>query len=330
MNTTTQDRDAHENRALLRATREFAKENPSYSWWVLLSTLALFAGAMTGALVPWFWGGRLIFSLLSALLMVRLFVIYHDYQHNAILSKSKSAESLMKVIGLFTLAPSSVWKHFHNTHHSHNSKLHSEGLGSFPVMTRERYAESSLLERIRYRVTRHPVTIFFGYITAFLGTMCLMAFLENPKRHYDGLLAILLHAAIIVSVVYFLGWVALFFGVILPFFVAAGIGSYLFYAQHNFPSVLLMEEDGWTFEGAALDSSSYMKMPKWMQWFTANIGYHHIHHLNSRIPFYRLPEAFQKIPELQEARTTSLHPLEVIRCLRLKVWDSQNQKLVPR
>ena len=90
----------------------------------------------------------------------------------------------------------------------------------------------------------------------------------------------------------------------------------------------LRDNAGWTYEGAALESSSFMRMSRIMSWFTANIGYHHIHHLNSRIPFYRLPEVLQGIPELQTPKTTSLNPVEIVRCLRLKVWDVDAQRMV--
>jgi omega-6 fatty acid desaturase (delta-12 desaturase) len=90
----------------------------------------------------------------------------------------------------------------------------------------------------------------------------------------------------------------------------------------------LEDEDGWTYEGAALESSSFMRMPRILHWFTGNIGYHHIHHLNARIPFYRLPEVFEAIPELQQAKTTSLSPANIVRCLRLKVWSVEKERLV--
>jgi len=120
----------------------------------------------------------------------------------------------------------------------------------------------------------------------------------------------------------------LFLTLIIPHFVASAIGSYLFYAQHNFPGVSFYDRAGWAYEKAALESSSYMKTGPIMAWFTANIGYHHIHHLNHRVPFYRLPEVLKKVPELARPKTTSLHPLDIIRCLRLKLWDVESQQMI--
>ena len=121
---------------------------------------------------------------------------------------------------------------------------------------------------------------------------------------------------------------ALLLSLIVPLFIGSAIGTYLFYAQHNFPGVVFKDKAGWTFEGAALESSSFLKTNPVMAWFTGNIGYHHIHHLNHRIPFYRLPETYRAIPELRTAKVTSLHPREILRCLRLKVWCVQTQAMV--
>ena len=261
--------------------------------------------------------------------MVRFFVIYHDHQHKAILPKSKPAKYLMEAWGLLAITPSSIWTHSHNHHHNHNSKLRSAHIGSYPVMTKERYARANRKERFQYLAMRHPITILFGYLSIFLFGMCIAPFLEDPKDHKDSGFACLLHLGLYLLVGLTLGWNGVLFLLFIPFFIACAIGSYLFYAQHNFPSVHFMEKAGWTYEGAALESSSFCRMSPIMHYFTANIGYHHIHHLNAKIPFYRLPEVYREMPELQRPKTTSLLPWEIHRCLRLKIWDSDQQKLVP-
>lgn len=311
-----------------RATAQFARDIPSKSWFAVISSLLILALAVVGTFPFWAIPFRIAFSVLTALMIVRVFVIFHDHQHRAILAKSKLADRLMTVVGILTLTPSSVWKHSHDSHHANNSKLHGNDLGSFPTMTVERYRSSPLLVRIRYRVSRHPLTILAGYLTSFVFSMCLEPIFENPRKHFDCAIALVVHAALIVLLAVTFGWAGVFFSLVLPFIIAACLGSYLFYAQHNFPGVLLKDEDGWTYEGAALESSSFMKMPRILHWFTGNIGYHHIHHLNARIPFYRLPEAFKAIPELQNAKTTSLSPVEVFRCFRLKIWNVEKARLV--
>ncbi len=316
-------------KALIMATKAFAQENRAKSWWVVLSTLLYFVLAMTGTLLPWAWPAKLICSILCGLLMVRVFVIFHDHQHHAILDRSFAADFLMRLVGILALTPSSIWKSSHNYHHHHNSKLRSARIGSFPIMTTEHYKTASLRSRFVYRFMRHPLTMLFGYLTVFMAGMSLQPFIEDPKKHFDGLLALLLHAAIATTLVLFAGWSALFLSLVIPYMIACALGSYLFYIQHNFPDVTFLDHEGWTHEGAALDSSSCLLLPRSLHWFTANIGYHHIHHLNAKIPFYRLPEAMRALPELQHPRTITLRPRDIFTCLRLTLWDVDTQRLIP-
>ena len=121
---------------------------------------------------------------------------------------------------------------------------------------------------------------------------------------------------------------ALILGMLVPMAIITCLGSYLFYAQHNFPGVIRFRGDQWDHVHAALQSSSFMRMGRLMDWFTGNIGYHHVHHLNAKIPFYRLSEAMAGLPELQSPVVTTLHPIDVVRCLRLKLWDPSTDRLV--
>lgn len=283
---------------------------------------------MAGALLGAHWLFQLGCAIMAGLLLVRFFVIYHDHQHHAILPHSKTIKLFMRLWGIIAMTPNGVWSDSHNKHHSHNSKLRLPAIGTFPVMTKEHYMQASPRERFMYQLTRHPLTILFGYLTAFVYSMCIAPFFEEEESPKDCLLALTVHVAIYLAIGLTLGLQAVFFGWFLPQFIAGALGTYLFYAQHNFPTVTYLERDGWTYEGAALQSSSFCKMGPLMNYFTANIGYHHIHHLNSKIPFYRLPEAYRSMPELQAAKTTRLTFSEIKNCLKLHVWDSQQQRLI--
>jgi omega-6 fatty acid desaturase (delta-12 desaturase) len=313
---------------LIQATRPFAADYTAKSWWCIVSTTFMLAAALAGTLWNFNLLGKVVCSVLAGFLLLRLFVIYHDQQHHAILPKSKLAEYLMRAFGVLALSPSSIWRASHNYHHKHNSNLRSAHIGSYPVMTRAEYLKSSKRARFDYLFMRHPLTILFGYVFVFLYGMCLYPFFNKPRAHYDCLIAAAVHLTLAVLLTWFFGWPALFLTLIIPHFVGSAIGSYLFYAQHNFPGVSFYDRAGWAYEKAALESSSFLKTGPVMAWFTANIGYHHIHHLNHRVPFYRLPEVLNKIPELAKPKTTSLHPLDIIRCLRLKVWDVEAQQMV--
>lgn len=313
---------------LVLATKRFAQDGSLQSWWCILSTFFLLIASQAGTLWNFHPLARVACSILAGLLILRLFVIYHDQQHHAILARSRLAEGLMRLIGILALSPSSVWRSSHNHHHNHNSRLRGSHIGSYPIMTKEQYCKTSPSKRRSYLFVRHPITILFGYVFMFLYGMCLNPFLNHPRKHFDCLLALVAHLAIGFMLVWFYSWAAFVLTLVVPHFIASAIGAYLFYAQHNFPGVSFADSDGWTYEKAALESSSHLRTGWLMGWFTANIGYHHIHHLNSRIPFYRLPEVLRAMPELQSPKTTSLHPLDIWRCLRLKVWDVDTQTMV--
>jgi omega-6 fatty acid desaturase (delta-12 desaturase) len=315
-------------RELILATKPYTTDSSLKSWWHVLSTTLLLAGALTGTLWNFHPAAKVVCSVLAGLLILRLFVIYHDQQHHAILDRSRLGELFMRVFGIYGLAASSVWRSSHDYHHKHNSKLRGSHIGSFPIMTKQQFLKSSKGTRFVYLFVRHPLTILFGYIFMFLWGMCLNPFLNSPRRHFDCIIALVVHITIGIALVYFSGWWALLLTQTIPHFIAYAIGTYLFYAQHNFPGVSFKDKSGWTYEKAAMDSSSFMNTNPVMAWFTANIGYHHVHHLNARIPFYRLPEVLREIPELQQAKTTSLHPRDIFHCLRLKVWDVESQRMV--
>ncbi|MEZ4815806.1 MAG: fatty acid desaturase [Bdellovibrionota bacterium] len=313
---------------LILATKDFAVDTPWRSWWSIGSTFFLLALSIAGTI----WSPHILLqgfcSVLTGLLILRSFVIYHDHQHASILPHSKFAEFMMRVYGILTLNPSSVWKSSHNYHHKHNSKLRSAHIGSFPIMTKEKFLNSTPAQQRRYLFIRHPLTILFGYIFTFLYGMCLQPFMMYPRKHFDCLLAIVVHVSIGVFLMMQFGVGTLFLTLIIPCFLAYAMGSYLFYAQHNFPGVIFSDHAGWTYEKAAMQSSSYLKTGKLMAWFSGNIGYHHIHHLNAKVPFYRLPDLMKKVPELQNPVTTTLSPVDIYRCLRLKVWDVEAQQMV--
>lgn len=321
---------ATSDKSLISETKYFSSENVTLSWLYTLSTLAMLITSFACVIAIPYLGLKIVFALLTTLFQIRMFVIYHDHQHHAILSKSAVAKFIFNVYGVFSLAPSSIWKRSHDYHHKHNSKPFSASIGSYPVMTKKKFQTSSTNERIKYLVTRHPLTIALGYFSMFIWGMCINSFTSNPRRHWDSLVALLIHGAIYVAIIMFFGWATALLAVLVPCTLSFGLGAYLFYVQHNFPGVIFFNHQGWTYESAALESSSYLKMNPVLQWVTANIGFHHIHHLNARIPFYRLPEAFEKVPEFRKVKTITFSLKDIVGCLRLKYWDQETGKMVGR
>jgi omega-6 fatty acid desaturase (delta-12 desaturase) len=326
---TTTMTEPRTGRALIDATRPFARDNPRESWWHVGSTFTLLALAFIIAAQPLPWWGRLAASVLAGLLCVRAFILYHDYLHGSILRRSRLARWLFTAFGQFILTPKTVWKQTHNYHHAHTAKIVGSHVGSYMMLTVDMWRQATPGQRLLYRVIRHPLTVGLGYLTIFLYGMCISSFRRNPRKNWDSLTALVLHVGLSVALVRLGGWDVYLFGLLLPLVIAFALGAYLFYAQHNFPEIRLQPRHRWEYTRAALESSSYLKMGPVMQWFTGNIGYHHVHHLNPCIPFYRLPEAMAAIPELQDPPTITLHPRDVMACFALKLWDPEQERMVP-
>lgn len=320
--------DVEADRDLFRATLPFGVESIKTSWWVVGSTFLLLVAALSGAAVAPYWPLRVLFSVFSALLLVRAFITYHDYMHNAILSRSRLAKWLFRVFSVIALTPPRAWRYSHNYHHGHVGDINAAADGAFKLMTTDMWRHASLSTRVAYRVERHPLTIMAGYFTVFFLSVTLLPFLRNPSRNWDSLLVLAGHGALIAALWMAGGFDMAFFVVLLPMTIASMIGSFLFFAQHSFENMRVLPTETWTSRRAALESSSFMKMNRVMRWFTGNIGYHHIHHLNVRIPFYRLPEAMEAITELQSPVTISLSLKDISACFRCCLWDEGLQRMV--
>lgn len=316
-------------RDLILATKPFAQEIRWKSWLHTISTLSILISLYIGIWFVPFLPAKIVLGFLAAFVQVRFFIIFHDFQHHAILSNSILAEIIFFVYGVFILNPPSIWKRSHDYHHNHNSKLFTANIGSYPIMTVEKFAKAGKGERFYYLFQRHPITIFFGYIFAFFWGMCCKSFISSPIKHWDSLIAIVSHIALNIFIWNIGGPVLWFCFMLIPFFVSSMMGAYLFYAQHNFPDAQFETKENWTYHDAALYSSSYMKLSPFWQWCTGNIGFHHVHHMNSRIPFYRLEEAMNAIPEFSVAGKTSLKPKDVAACFRIKLWDPKQRKMIP-
>ena len=309
-------------------------ENRARSVFELLTTLLALgtcvvfaAGMVTHTIYE-----RIAGSIFEGLLIVRMFIVYHDTLHGAIF-RGKSIDArigraFMNAYGVLVLTPPNVWKQTHNYHHAHTAKIVGSHVGSFPVLTISMYKNATPRQRLMYRLARNPLTIAFAYVTIFVFGMCVHPFVRSPRKNWDSALSLVLH--VILSIVV---WRTFGFGIylhvlVLPFAVAFAAGGYLFYAQHNFPDIEIQPRETWEYTRAALESSSFIDHGMVFRWFTGNIGFHHVHHLNAAIPFYRLPAAMSAIPELQHPRRASMTLPGIVSCLRLKLWDPETHRMV--
>lgn len=312
----------------MRASHAFAREDRRTSWLHLISTFGVIAGAAILAALPLAWPLRALGSLLMGLTIVRGFILVHDLHHGAIFKGSRLGTWILETYGLLLVTPRTIWRSSHNYHHAHTARSDSESHGAFTIWTTEQWRRATRLERAAHVIERHPLTILLGYVTVFLLNFGLAPFFRDPRRHADSAIAFVLHLGLGAGIWLLAGSQTFLFAFLLPFLIAGALGAYLFYVQHAFEGVVIHPKDAWSHTTASLEGSSYLKLGPLMRWFTGNIGFHHVHHLNPRIPFYRLPEAMEAIPALQQPTTVTLRPKDILRSFRLKLWDATNERMV--
>lgn len=271
----------------------------------------------------------LLLSIPAACFLVRLFLIQHDCGHGALFKTRAANDWIGRILGVVTLTPYADWKHSHAMHHASHGNLEKRGFGDIGTLTVREYAALSKLGKLRYRLYRNPI-VMFGIGPSYV------FFLRN--RYPTGLLgakrwawmsAIGTNIGIVATWVlmsWLLGWQT-FLLIHLPIVIMAStIGVWLFYVQHQFEDTVWEHDPKWDRHDAALYGSSHYDLPPVLRWLTANIGVHHVHHLSSVIPYYRLQQVLKDHPELANVRRLTL--AESFSCLRLRLWDEGRQRLV--
>jgi omega-6 fatty acid desaturase (delta-12 desaturase) len=322
------------------AARNWLKELAGYrepsharSIFEILVTLVPFIGlwaAMYFALDAGYWL-VLVLSLPTAGFLVRLFMIQHDCSHDAFFRARAANDWVGRCLGLLTLTPFDFWRRTHRTHHAHAGNLEHRGVGDVDTLTLREYQARSKWGRLAYRLYRHPA-VLFGIGPAYLFILqhrIPFGFLRRggwrPWASTMGTnVAIATAAAILVLLI---GWRDFLLVQVPVTLIASSIGVWLFYVQHQFEGARWDHDEGWVHSEAALHGSSHYVLPQPLRWLSANIGVHHIHHLSSRIPFYRLPEVLADHPDLAAIGRVGLR--ESLACVRLALWDEEAQRLVP-
>jgi len=261
--------------------------------------------------------------------LVRLFLIKHDCGHGAFFRRRIYNDWVGRILGVMTQTPYDVWKRDHATHHATSGNLDKRGIGDIDTLTVREYQALPRWRRIFYRLYRHPL-IMFGIGPAYhflLRNRLPLGFSRADGRFWISTMGTNITIALVVGImIYFLG-AAPFLLVQLPItLLAASVGIWLFYVQHQFEDTFWAEDLTWKSHEAALYGSSHYDLPGVLNWITANIGVHHVHHLSSRIPFYRLPQVLRDFPELTRIRRLTL--MQSFVCVRLRLWDESQRKLV--
>ncbi len=275
------------------------------------------------------WWLSLLLAVPAAGFLVRLFMIQHDCSHGSFFRHRMANDWVGRVIGVVTLTPYDFWRRTHAIHHAGSGHLERRGIGDVDTLTVDEYQSLSFWGRLRYRAYRNPF-VLFGIGPAYL---FILQYRLPVGLFFDGwrpwLSTMATNAAIAVvaaTLIWFIGFWS-FLLVQLPIiFLAGSVGVWLFYVQHQFEMTFWAHEGGWSFEEAALHGSSYYDLPQVLRWFTANIGVHHVHHLCSRIPYYRLPQVLHDYRELRGVSRLTL--LQSLQSVRLVLWDESRQRLV--
>ncbi len=269
----------------------------------------------------------LILAVPAAGFLVRTFVMFHDCSHGALLPSKRANAWVGAVLGLFVLSPFRRWRHDHAVHHGSSGDLERRGVGDLPTLTIAEYRARSRRGRLAYRAIRNPFVMFgLGPIFAMIIGPRIATRAQRPRMRHSVLGTDLALAAIIAALCVAIGWQD-FLIVWAPAALMAGsIGIWLFYVQHQFEDAYWQDGQTWSYADAALRGSSYLKLRQPLQFFTGNIGLHHVHHLNARIPNYNLQRAHDENAIFDGVPTLSLR--DGLSAVRLKLWDQQQGKLV--
>lgn len=259
--------------------------------------------------------------------MIRSFIIFHDCTHGSFFKNKKLNNFFGNVTGVITHFAYEKWKKEHAIHHATSGNLDKRGVGDIWVMTVKEYEEASKWERFQYRLYRNPIVLFgFGPLYLFLIANRVNRKAAKRQERINTHVLTLIIVSIYLLIGFTLGWHVLLM-VQLPIIYIAGMaGIWLFYVQHQFEDSYFENESEWDFVKAAVDGSSYYKLPAWLEWMTGSIGYHHVHHLAPRVPNYHLEEAHENTPPLHKATTITLKTS--LESIKFRLYDEENNTFI--
>lgn len=306
-------------------------QNPSTgrALWQVANTLVPYAGVwvlLFWALSVSYWLAGLL-VLLGAGLLVRTFIIFHDCGHGSFLKSRLANDILGSIAGVLTFTPYYHWRWEHAVHHATAGDLDRRGTGDVWTLTVQEYLEASRAKRFAYRLARNPFFLFVVapfYLFVFGERMFSLKAGTRERLSVIGTnLGIVLVAVLLSSV---FGWKAYLTLQLSMIALAGSAGVWLFYVQHQFEGVYWERREQWDYLQAALQGSSFYKLPRVLQWFSGNIGFHHVHHLSPRIPNYNLERCHKSEPLFQTVKPITLW--SSLRSFNFRLWDEQRQRLV--
>jgi omega-6 fatty acid desaturase (delta-12 desaturase) len=259
--------------------------------------------------------------------LLRTYIVFHDCAHGSFLPWKRANRWLGVVLGLVVYAPFARWRHEHAVHHATGGDLDRRGTGDVATLTVAEYGGLPWRQRLGYRLFRNPVVMFgIGPIWALMIGPRLVSSGARPRIRRSVLGTNLALAVLVGAICWLVGWRDYLLLQLPPALLAGSAGVWLFYVQHQFEGTYWERGSDWSYAEAALRGSSYLKLPKILQFFTGNIGLHHVHHLNARIPNYNLQRAHDQNPIFHDVPTPSLW--DGLRAVRFKLWDEDRGRLV--
>jgi omega-6 fatty acid desaturase (delta-12 desaturase) len=318
-------------KAWLKILAAYRKPSTGRSVFELAVTLIPFALLWAGAWASMhfgFWFG-LILIVPAAGFLLRLFMLQHDCGHGSLFGRRGLDDWTGRAIGVLTLTPYDYWRRAHSHHHASAGNLDERGVGDITTLTVEEYRALKPRGRLGYRLYRHPLVMFgIGPAWLFLFQQRLpFGMMRSGALPWISTMAtnaaILALAALVIWCVGIVPFLLIHLPIVL---IAGSAGVWLFYVQHQFEDTHWSKPPEWTFQHAALHGASHYDLPRPLRWMTGNIGLHHIHHLSSRVPFYRLPEVMRDHPELGEMGRITLK--DSLKCVKLILWDEASKRLV--
>lgn len=314
----------------VKVLAKYREPNPMRSSFELAVTVAPFVALWAAA---WWAMGvsywlTFALSCVNAAFVLRLFIIQHDCGHGSFYNNRTLSDWLGRILGVLTLTPYDVWRRTHSIHHSAHGNLDRRGIGDVHTLTVAEYKALSPWNKLMYRLYRHPIILFgLGPFYLFFVQNRLPLGLMSHARYWASAMGT--NVAILVTLM-----VMLYFGGLMPILLiflpstllAATAGVWLFYVQHQFETTLWDNEESWQLHDAALHGSSHYVLPPVLQWLSGNIGIHHVHHLYSRIPFYRLTEVLRDHVTLGEMNRMTIR--ESLINARLHLWDEGSRRLL--
>ncbi len=297
----------------------------------LLTTALPFLALMALMLVGLHYGFLLAMLLIpiGGFLLVRLFMFQHDCGHGSFFASRRANTLLGSALGVLTMTPYFSWRGDHAIHHASMGNLDGRGIGDVTTLTLPEYQALPIWRRLGYRLYRHPLVLFgIGPVWLFFISNRIPS--GNPRRRWKDWLSVLGTnlglGAMLATLAITLGMNTVLLGCLPVMMLAATIGVWLFYVQHQFEEAYWEPKSRWDFRNAALQGSSFYDLPRVLHWMTGNIGFHHIHHLSSRIPNYRLRECHEANPALQTAPRLTLW--NSLKCARLGLWDAERRSMI--